>query len=788
MGKEQRNCHYSYEGVEGGAGQDGGTAYSGFVIVRLHSRLQASEAKDLRQLCEEMGLRGLSLVLERIGDVTTRRVISSLSVAELLELEKEAAHSELPPLHSLTSYWRIDVRGTAVDVDGLVRTLNDLSEIDLAYRELEATDPIVSPGDDSLNASQSYLDPAPTGTDARWAWNQANGDGTGVGVVDLEQGWIPTHEDLAGQTPTLLFGTNRDGVGGYVGHHGTAVLGEIAAEDNNLGVVGIATACNSVRMTSHYDGPSDTTGHVADAIAAAIPSMPVGDVLLLEVQRNFLPTETDPADLDAIRLACSRGIVVVEAAGNGADDLDSWTDGGGNTRLNRGSAAFRDSGAIMVGAALAALPHDRKEASNFGTRIDCYAYGNAVVTCGYGDLAGTNNNNNYTADFQNTSAASPIITGVAMVLQSLYKASTMTPLSPLQMRSRLSDPATGTAQGGGVAGNIGVMPNLRALAETTLNLVSDVYLRDFVGDNGQVPSAGGISASPDVIVRPAMVANPTTEFGEGSPSENDNTLGGTVEAGQDNFIYVRMRNRGGAAASDVTVTVWWSQVATLLTPGSWTLIGVTGPVTVPTGDTLVVAGPITWARDDLPSMGTHACFVAIANAPGDGAPPLPGAFDWDGFQALIRNQNNATWRNFNVVETLPDPAADPTAVDVLVRGAPDEAREFDLEILQQLPEDVGVAWLVAPALFAALPAPLRRGARYENGKYRIQLPALRSLRLCAILLPKGAAFPCTFVVRPGKGLARGVHRLAIRQIWKGFEVGRVTWAIRPIGHESRDRS
>jgi hypothetical protein len=40
-------------------------------------------------------------------------------------------------------------------------------------------------------------------------------------------------------------------------------------------------------------------------------------------------------------------------------------------------------------------------------------------------------------------------------------------LSPLQMRSLLSDPATGTAQGRGVAGNIGVMPDLRAIIENT---------------------------------------------------------------------------------------------------------------------------------------------------------------------------------------------------------------------------------------------------------------------------------------------------------------------------------
>lgn len=754
-----------------------GDQFSGFVIVRLADHVGPAHERELAAVCEKHQLTGLARVLGGIGWPASRRVVTSVDVGELLAMEKQAGRAELPPLHSLTSYWRIDLRDVDSEPETVVRLLNQLPEVDLAYRELAATDPTVNAADDTWNAGQDYEDAAPDGIDARWAWLQPNGEGAGVAVVDLEQGWIPTHEDLAGKSPTLVFGTNRHGVGTYVGDHGTAVLGEIVGIDNTRGVVGIAPACTSVRMVSHFDGT--TTGNVADAIVAVIPSMAPGDVLLLEIQRAFLPTETDAADLDAIRLAVSRGIVVVEAAGNGNANLDTWTDGAAGTRLNRGSAAFVDSGAIMVGASRSALPHNRWASSNFGSRIDCYAWGENVTTCGYGDLAGTSNDTNYTATFQGTSSASPIIVGAAMLLQSMYRGATGgATLSPLQMRSRLANPATGTAQGGGVAGNIGVMPNLRAIAETALNLVPDVYLRDAVGDDGRVPSAGAISTSPDVIVRPAAVANPTASFGEGSGTENDETLGATVEAGQDNVIYVRMRNRGGATATNVTVTVWWSQVSTLVTPGTWQLIGTTAPVAVPTGDTLVVAGPLTWPRANVPPDGTHACFVAIANAPNDGAPPLPAAYDWNGFTALIRNHNNVTWRNFNVDDVLADPNADPTALAVVVRGAPDEAREFDLEVVQQVPEDVRVDWVVPPALFRLLPAALRREAVEAKGEWAVPLPRLRSVRLCDVRLPKDAEFATRFLVHPGKGLARGRHTVAIRQVWEGLEVGRVTWALR----------
>ena len=69
-----------------------------------------------------------------------------------------------------------------------------------------------------------------------------------------------------------------------------------------------------------------------------------GGVLLLELQLNelrLLPVEVEPATFEAIRLATALGIVVVEAAGNGALDLDADPDAI--------AGLIDDSGAIMVG-------------------------------------------------------------------------------------------------------------------------------------------------------------------------------------------------------------------------------------------------------------------------------------------------------------------------------------------------------------------------------------------------------------------------------------------------------
>lgn len=752
--------------------------YSGFIVLRLAGHSTGGDTDDLMAVAKKQKLPGLMTVLNEYDLNTTRRVVRSQKTKQILELERRATQTHLPPLHSLSAYWRIDIREKPERTEEILKRLNGLYEIEYAYRELAVTDPLVNAADDTYASDQDYLDAAPTGVDARWAWNQPDSEGAGVGIMDLEQGWFPSHEDLVAKTPTLIYGDNRDGVGTYKGNHGTAVLGEMIAEDNALGVVGISPGVSSVRMVSHYDAGTNTALHVADAIVAAIPNLTPGDVLLLEVQRSYRPSEIDDADFDAIRLASALGIVVIEAAGNGGEDLDAYTSAGGDQILNRLSADFRESGAIMVGASESALPHDRWLYSNFGTRIDCYGWGQNVVTCGYGDLdnGGGDDNRTYTDTFQGTSSASPMIVGCAAILQGKYEASTGTRLSPGQMRALLSDPATGTPQGAGRAGDIGVMPNLREIIQNTLDLTPDIYLRDNLGDSGVIPSTGSISASPDIIVRPAMEADPTAAFGQGSGTEYSNTLGYEAEAGQDNFIYVRCKNRGSSDATGMNCTLYWSEVATLVTPDLWHLIGTTTPTDCPQGDTLVVCDALTWAKAQIPATG-HYCFVGVLDHPQDEAPPIPASpISWDDFRGFIRNNNNVTWRNFNVVDNIPDPAGDPASLPFLVTGAPDRARVFDLEIIQRLPRGADV-WMEMPLNLAhKLTGRLwKMEVDRKRQTARLRLPSQPVLDLYRIKLPISARFKCRFLVKGAKGMEKGGHSIAIRQLYDCEEVGRVTW-------------
>jgi hypothetical protein len=341
----------------------------------------------------------------------------------------------------------------------LARQLHNLPEVEEAYVEGGPTPPpAVAPDDDPRSRNQGYLAAAPAGIDARWAWSVT--DGNGVGFVDVEQGWTLNHEDLAGANIVLLSGVNQ----AYPGH-GTAVLGEVLAVDNTRGDIGIAPRASG-RVVSQYR--TSTTYDTAAAILSAAGSMSAGDIMLLEAQTTvagstYLPVEVETAVFDAIRHAVGLGIVVIEAGGNGSNDLDAWRDAGGKARLDRNSPDFRDSGAIVVGAASAATPHARLGFSNFGSRVDCYAWGESIDTTGDG-WTGTATNA-YTTGFGGTSGASPILAGAALLLQSWRKRGGHAPYAPDTVRSLLSDPLTGTASANPAADLIGVMPDLRALIE-----------------------------------------------------------------------------------------------------------------------------------------------------------------------------------------------------------------------------------------------------------------------------------------------------------------------------------
>lgn len=356
-----------------------------------------------------------------------------------------------------TSYFEV-ICQKGVDPNDVAKVIAGWSSVETAYVEDGPAPPPVSPVNDPLNTKQGYLDAAPIGIDARWAWMES--DGSGVGFVDVEQGWTLNHEDLFDANIALISGLNL-----YYHGHGTAVLGEVVGVDNRYGGIGIASRA-SARVISQWRNSGDYK--TAHAIICAAYKMKRGDVMLLEAQTNSpkLPVEVDDVVFNAIKTATSQGIVIVEAGANGGVDLNAYRDLKGKCIFNRESSDFRDSGAIVVGAASSTLPHRRLSFSNFGNRIDCYAWGENIATCGDG-WQGTNRLK-YTWTFGGTSGSSPIVAGAALLLQSWRVRHELQPYSPDTIRTLLSNPTLNTRSGRPEDDRIGVMPNLKAIIEREL--------------------------------------------------------------------------------------------------------------------------------------------------------------------------------------------------------------------------------------------------------------------------------------------------------------------------------
>jgi hypothetical protein len=175
---------------------------------------------------------------------------------------------------NLLAYFVVDAP-PGVDPEVLAKALREWPIVKTAYFDPPGEDPAVDPTNDIRSPFQGYLDPAEDGIDAEFAWGFPGGDGAGIRVIDMERGWTLNHEDLAAHGTTApLYGTNSDDSRA----HGTAVLGEICARDNNLGCVGICPNVASMNVVSYFGSTRP------NALLAAVNALSFGDVLLLEAQ------------------------------------------------------------------------------------------------------------------------------------------------------------------------------------------------------------------------------------------------------------------------------------------------------------------------------------------------------------------------------------------------------------------------------------------------------------------------------------------------------------------------
>lgn len=472
------------------------------------SSLSGADVSDLDKVLKKLDATMVPL----FGDSEDRLQQERASMAAEMPAADAQMLGEVP---DLSLYYKVDAADESLDE--LVAQLAQCKSVESAYvkppaypsqqravaetggaatggewvnimQSLEADAPPITA---NFTARQGYLNAAPGGIDALYAATVAGGRGAGIGIIDIEGAWRFAHEDLHQNQGGVVGGTPTTDIGWR--NHGTAVIGVLGGDRNNFGITGICPDAR-VRGVSIFGG----TGS-AGAIRQAAQLSKKGDVILIELhrpgprfnfsapqgQRGFIAIEWWPDDFAAIRFAVMRGVIVMSAAGNGAENLD---DPLYNTRPNGFPATWRnpfnrnlaDSGSILIGAG-APPPgthgrnhgpdRSRLDFSNFGSSIDAQGWGREVTTCGYGDLqGGANEDLWYTDQFSGTSSASPIVVGAVACVQGALRARQRPLLSPTRARALLR--ATGSPQtdapGRPRTQRIGNRPNLRQLIASAL--------------------------------------------------------------------------------------------------------------------------------------------------------------------------------------------------------------------------------------------------------------------------------------------------------------------------------
>lgn len=455
-------------------------------------------------------------ILEDYTKAKISRVLDDTYTKKLQQIIKRANHrtGKKYQIEEFTNLVRIDTNQLE-GVEILVQRLNNLEFVDLAYVQPQIFTPIdafnpektggrikeslekpniigpvnpkkpLSPTDSTRPAKEkelserknlsfvrrrihNYFDAAPIGVDVAAGNHLLGADGFNIQVIDIEQGWFFNHPNLNNDISLI------DGINLQFEEHGTAVLGILKANGTVAGQSGMVknTSCDTMSVW-HSDSDGVSRNRIDLAIIGAIWGQKFGDIVLIEQHVNdpnpqsnlrFLPVEVDPWTFRLIEIGTAAGTTFIECAGNGHQDLDNYNHHLLNNFFrefeNDGSRNrnFKDSGAIIVGAGDPDNNHQRlfrqvDSGSNFGSRIDCFAWGKNIRTL-------NNLTNKFTNDFGGTSGAGAIIAGVAAMIQGIALEQRGFLLPPEDLRAILANPDLGTPSNDTRIDRIGFMPDL----------------------------------------------------------------------------------------------------------------------------------------------------------------------------------------------------------------------------------------------------------------------------------------------------------------------------------------
>ncbi len=281
------------------------------------------------------------------------------------------------------------------------------------------------------------------------------GQGSTIAVIDLSA--YVEHEDLInrvnpeqGQTIILI---DQDPIDP---NHGTAVMGVIGAEDNEIGMTGIASGAD----LNFYPSVSIEEGErLLAAITSALIDLGEGDIICMPIGAGGNSIVANPAVNLLVTVGTSAGITTVCSAGNAGVEINAGpeeTDSGAII-VSACWAGYRVGVAPTFAAVPGGLPgfnYCRYQLSNYGAASVVSGWGAGVASLGYGDLFNGDNAavdpqgltenklRSYTSgnSFQGTSAATAIIAGWCARLQGFSLAFFGAALPAPTLRQSLNTP------------------------------------------------------------------------------------------------------------------------------------------------------------------------------------------------------------------------------------------------------------------------------------------------------------------------------------------------------------
>ena len=181
------------------------------LIVMVRSKL-ASRVSPAGMMALDSPLLSPFTEVLKSANATMRPLFAG--VRDRIVLQSKALPSlRAPRLSDLSGFFKIEASDE--QLDHIASGLRGLEQVRAAYIKPPADPPALNttiprapappPKTPDFTTRQKYLDAAPGGVDARFAWTLSGGKGKDVRIVDIEGEWRFTHEDLLQNKKVLAF-------------------------------------------------------------------------------------------------------------------------------------------------------------------------------------------------------------------------------------------------------------------------------------------------------------------------------------------------------------------------------------------------------------------------------------------------------------------------------------------------------------------------------------------------------------------------------------------------------